>query len=334
MSKIIPSLSTFEWMLAKGNPITEHLLRNEIGFGAHDSPSDATVDLGSYGLLEQLVTDVTTWPWYPLKRHNDANHPQAKLVFLADTGIGKAFPSIQGTIERVEEHISDEGHFQTLMEIGKSYAKNLDLAEPTWIWMACDAPALLYSVAGLKPGSTKINAAAGAIADLFEDVGVRCKAWNPKWRGPGRKADPCPYATLISIKALASVDAKKFNSQISTGIETLLDLWDKRKERKPFLFAMGRRFKQLKFPNIYYNIVFVLSVLVPLLRDSDDARYQEMLQVLLSKRDEHGLFTPESQWRAWKEWDFARKKSPSPTLTAYIYSFLNKGGLLELPDLD
>ena len=45
----------------------------------------------------------------------------------------------------------------------------------------------------------------------------------------------------------------------------------------------------------------------------------DILQVINSKADDKGLFTPESEWKAWKEWDFTRKKYQSKWLTFLVY---------------
>jgi len=46
-----------------------------------------------------------------------------------------------------------------------------------------------------------------------------------------------------------------------------------------------------------------------------DSRLHEMVEIIARKADAQGLFTPESVWMAWKEWDFGQKRLPSPWLT-------------------
>jgi hypothetical protein len=40
--------------------------------------------------------------------------------------------------------------------------------------------------------------------------------------------------------------------------------------------------------------------------------------------DEQGRFTAESVWRAWKEWDFGQKRSPSFWLTLLAHRTLRR----------
>jgi hypothetical protein len=49
-----------------------------------------------------------------------------------------------------------------------------------------------------------------------------------------------------------------------------------------------------------------------------------MLDVVVSKADDDGCFTPESIWTAWKDWDFGQKKIPSRGLTLFIQRILKR----------
>ncbi|MDX9956121.1 MAG: hypothetical protein RBT75_18625, partial [Anaerolineae bacterium] len=55
-----------------------------------------------------------------------------------------------------------------------------------------------------------------------------------------------------------------------------------------------------------------------------DPRLHTMLDVVLTKADADGKFTPESIWQAWKAWDFGQKKVPSPWLTLLIQRILKR----------
>ena len=55
-----------------------------------------------------------------------------------------------------------------------------------------------------------------------------------------------------------------------------------------------------------------------------DRRVREMAAVLESKADDQGRFAAESMYRAYKDYDFANKKQPSPTLTVAILHILNR----------
>jgi hypothetical protein len=122
-----------------------------------------------------------------------------------------------------------------------------------WLWMFCDTPTIIYALAkmGLKADS-RIQTAAQTLTGLLRDNGWPC-AVAPEaggFRGPGRKNDPCPYATLVSLKALAQFPEWADSQVCRTGAESLLQLWQRRKETKPNLFGMGGDFAKLKAPLI------------------------------------------------------------------------------------
>ena len=57
-----------------------------------------------------------------------------------------------------------------------------------------------------------------------------------------------------------------------------------------------------------------------------DERFLEMISIIKEKADTNGFFTAESVWRAFKDWDFGRKKEPSPWITFLVYRTLNRMG--------
>ncbi|MEI7616106.1 MAG: hypothetical protein WCJ54_05265, partial [Actinomycetota bacterium] len=54
----------------------------------------------------------------------------------------------------------------------------------------------------------------------------------------------------------------------------------------------------------------------------------EMLDIVTSKKDGEGRYTPESVWQDWKGWDFGQKKQPSDYLTFLICRILKRMGML------
>jgi hypothetical protein len=162
-----------------------------------------------------------------------------------------------------------------------------------------------------------VQAAAEHLAALVRDNGWPC-AVSPrlgKFRGPGRKDDPCPYATLVMLQALAQMPAYRDGAACQMGAGALLGLWQQRKERKPYLFGMGTDFAKLKAPLVWYDVLHVLDVLTQFAWLCSDARLHEMAGIVRSKADAEGRFTPESIWTAWKGWEFGQKREPSRWLT-------------------
>jgi len=268
--------------------------------------------------IESIKKELLTWNDSVLKSHNDSTHLIQKLAFLADIGFTVDDPIIKTIADIVTSHISPEGVFQVQVNISPSYGGT---GQNQWTWMLCDAPLVLYSLAkmGLKD-DPRIKNAVNYLADLNSDVGWECIV-SPdlgKFRGPGRKADPCPYATLIMLKLLALFPDWKYRDCCKVGAETLLRLWEQRKERRPYMFAMGSSFVKIKAPLIWYDILHVTYVLTQFDWLKNDERLNSMVNLILSKADEQGNIKAESVYKAWSAWEFGQKKTASRWLTHLV----------------
>jgi hypothetical protein len=87
---------------------------------------------------------------------------------------------------------------------------------------------------------------------------------------------------------------------------------------------MGTRFKKLKAPLIWYDILHVVDVLSDLPWLNKDERLHEMVELIELKADEEGKYYAESVWRAWSEWSFGQKKEPSSWITFLVYRILKR----------
>ncbi|MCJ7666538.1 MAG: hypothetical protein MUO59_07380, partial [Actinobacteria bacterium] len=220
---------------------------------------------------------------------------------------------------------SEEGIFQIYINIPKHFGGT---GEGMWTWMLCDAPLVLYSLikSGLEK-DTRINNAIKHLAGLISENGWRCTV-SPKikFRGPGRKDDPCPYATLLMLKVLSQSDEWIGSRESRTGAEIILNLWEQSRERHPYLFYMGTDFRKLKAPLVWYDILHILDVLTSFPWLKDDNRLKEMISIVKAKSDDRGRFTPESIYTKLKGWEFAQKKEPSRWLTFLVAKILKRYG--------
>ncbi|UCH10769.1 MAG: hypothetical protein JSU61_02450, partial [Fidelibacterota bacterium] len=274
--------------------------------------------------ISALVEELAGWPGSILKSHKDAGHLLHKLTFAADLGLRRSDPGVDVVVDRILSHQSPDGPFQVLVNINPRYGGT---GEDQWAWMLCDAPLILYALTkfGLADDD-RIQAAGRYLANLIHKNGWPCVV-SPvlgRFRGPGRKADPCPYANLVTLKALAQLPEWRESDVCRSGAEALLQLWQQRKERRPYLFAMGSGFTKLKAPLIWYDVLHVLDVLSRFPWLHGDPRFGEMIELVRSKADVMGRYTPESIWMAWKGWDFGQKREPSRWLTLITHRILNR----------
>jgi hypothetical protein len=265
--------------------------------------------------VQMLVSELSGWPGSVLSSHKSAGHPLHKLVFLADLGLRVDDPGMGAVVERILEHRSAEGPFQVLTNVPRHFGgSGLD----EWAWSLCDAPLLAYALSKLGLGDhPEVRAAVEYLAGLGRDNGWPCAVSKElgRFRGPGRKEDPCPYANLVMLKVLSQSPEGRDSAASRVGAETLLALWRDSAERHPYLFYMGTDFRKLKVPLIWYDILHVMDVLArfPWLRK--DPRFQEMAEVVRAKADPQGRFAAESVWTAWRNWEFGQKREPSRWVT-------------------
>jgi hypothetical protein len=265
--------------------------------------------------VKGLVDELTGWPGPPLKSHKSAGHLLHKLAFAAELGLRDDDPGMAAVVGAVRKHRAAEGLFQVKMNIKPAYGGT---GRDQYVWMLCDAPLVLYALSRSgRGGDGEVGQAAEYLVELVRDNGWPC-AVSPelgKFRGPGRKADPCPYATLLMLRLLAEFPEYDDSDAVTVGVEALLSLWEQRKEWRPYMFAMGSGFEKLKAPFVWYDILHVADVLTRFTRAREDGRLLEMVGIIGSKADGDGRFTGESVWRDWKGWDFGQKREPSRWVT-------------------
>lgn len=265
--------------------------------------------------IRELIKECKDWPNGPLKRHNDANHLLHKISLLADFGLTYEENGIKEICDQIQQIQCPEGSFLTNILIPRVFGGT---DESEMQWMLCDTPTLLYSLLKFGVIDEEVERAIGHLVSLTEENGWRCKSSIPKMRGPGRKNEHCPYANLVSLKALSIVPELKESKACKAGVESQLWHWENRTGKKIYMFGIGSTFVKLKYPIIWYDILHVVDVLSHYEYAVKDSRFQEMLEIIYSKQQEDGGFIPESIFRAWKDWSFGQKKQPSPWITYKI----------------
>jgi hypothetical protein len=310
----------------QGDPWVEYRTRVDL---LEQPESDAEVMAARKSMLSDpkvkaLLTELTDWPGTVLNSHKSASQSFHKLSFIADLGLTIDDRPVSKIVDKVMQHQSRQGPFQLPMNIPAQFGGS---GKEKWAWALCDAPVVVSSLIqmGMKD-DPRVRAAIEYLDGLVRQNGWPC-AVSPelgKFRGPGRKEDPCPYATLVMLKVLAHTPWLRPSESAKSGVEALLSLWQESQERHPYMFFMGTDFRKLKAPLFWYDILHVLDVLSHFEWAMKDQRFSQMLQVIASKTDGEGRFTSESIWSAWKDWDFSQKKIPSRGLTFFVQRVLKR----------
>jgi len=274
--------------------------------------------------IQALITELSEWPGPILKSHKKAGHFLHKLGFLAEIGLGVDDPGIAEIVQRVLDHRSPEGIFRVKVNINPRYGGS---GEDQFAWMLCDAPLVTYAMVKFGLGDRpEVRTSLEYLIALQSENGWRCRV-SPelgKFRGPGRKDDPCPYANLVMLKLLSQFPDRYADSAVKMGVETLLSLWEQRGERRPYLFAMGTDFAKLKAPLVWYDLLHLTDVLSHFPWVIQDDRFLEMVGIVREKAGLDGRFTSESIWMDWRGWDFGQKKTPSRWLTLIAQRMLRR----------
>lgn len=312
-------MSLIDWFL-ESEPWTRYRALRDL----LDLPeSDPQVQAARTAMLEHpqvqaLVKMAGEFSVRPIKRHNDAAHPIYALSTLADFGVQASDPGIGQVVEAILAHQSPEGSFQSLVNIAPAYGGT---GEDSWAWAACDAPTLLYILLQMGLGGyPAVQRAVGHLISLPAENGYRCSAAASlgKFRGPGRKGDPCPIANVYALKALSLLPDAAVIPAAQRAAEMLLGHWQHQKEVKYYLFGVGSDFRKLKYPYVWYDILHVVEVLSRFAFVRADPRFCEMLNVITAQVDDQGRYTATSMYQSWKGWSFADKKTPSPWLTFLV----------------
>jgi hypothetical protein len=316
------------WLL-KGEPWVVYRTRLDLLGETEADPQviSARQDMLADPRVQSILAELSHWPGTVISSHKSAGQPFHKLTFIADLGFTSGDPGVDEVIRRILEHQSDEGPFTLPTNIPTHFGGT---GEDQWAWALCDAPLIVYALAkfGLAD-HLAVGAATEYLVGLVRENGWSCVVSKElgKFRGPGRKDDPCPYANLAMLKLLASLPEWRDSPQCHTGAETLLTLWDESTTRHPYMFFMGTDFRKLKVPLVWYDLLHVLDVLSSIPWLKEDRHLLEMAALLRSKVDNQGRFSLESVWMAWRDWEFGQKKEPSRWLTLIAWRILARLGL-------
>jgi hypothetical protein len=315
-----------QWLLGAKEPWTRYRTLVDLLDRQEDDPEaqDARSAMLAHPQVQALIADAATWGERPLKRHNDASHPIYAFSTLADFGLRADDPGIAAGVDRVLAHQSPEGAFKTVVNLPTRFGGS---GEDEWSWMACDAPTLLYVLLSMGLGSDeRVQQATDHLVSLVQENGWHCgaDARLGRFRGPGRKNDPCPIANVYALKALSLLPHRQDSPATQAGAEMLLSHWEHQTERKIYLFGIGTDFRKLKYPFVWYDILHVADVLSRYPTVRHDPRLQEMVEAITSQADGQGHYTAKSMYRAWKGWSFADKKNPSPWLTFLVLRILKR----------
>ena len=304
-----------ENLLSISEPWLQYAIRIHLLDESRDSLTDLRNEALKDGKIQSFLKDVSDFHGVLVSNHKNPELPVHKLLFLLDLGFDTTIPEIEKAVKQIMNHKDAHGVYQSMTNIPKHFGGK---GENTFGWCLCDAPLLLRALLRAKIDYQEhIKQGVSYLTTLQKEQGFPCAVSEEhgKFRGPGRKDDGCPYATLVMLNLLAEIDEYRDSDIVLQGIDVILSLWENSLEKHPYMFYMGTDFRKLKAPAIFYDIVSVADCLSKFERAKTDSRFHEMIDIIRSKQDAEGFFTPESVYQKCKGCDFGQKKNVSPYLS-------------------
>jgi len=283
----------------------------------HENKNDLT-DLRAEALrdvrIKKYLTDVSDFHKIPVGNHKNPELPVHKLLFLLDIGLDVSVPEIRKAIDAIMEHKDEDGVYLSLTNVPVHFG---GMGTDVFGWCLCDAPLLILALLKAGVPYDEIRPGLDHLISLCRPQGFPCAVSkvHGKFRGPGRKDDCCPYATVSMLRVLAEIPRYHDTEIANRNIDAILSLWENSLEKHPYMFYMGTDFRKLKAPAMWYDIVSVVDCLSRFEHAGKDPRFREMVRIIEDKRGSDGLFTPEAVYQKCSEWDFGQKKVPSQYLT-------------------
>ncbi len=263
--------------------------------------------------IQSLLKDIGALYTTLVTAHKNFTMPLHKLLLLLDLGFDATVPEIAAAKKALLAHQDPNGVPNVPTNTPVQYGGT---GEDSLSWALCDGPlSLLAAALAGAEYETDLKQGVTYLAGLLRPNGFPCAVSQGTWRGPGKKADSCPYASLCMLRLFAVLPQWRESEAAKTAAESILWLWENSWEQHPYMFFMGTDFRKLKAPPVWYDLVAVADTLgkFPFVRQ--DPRYLEMLQIIADKQGSDGLFTPEAVYQGAKGQDFGQKKTPSMYLT-------------------
>lgn len=320
-------MNYIEYIIENGEPWLVYATRINLLNESKEDLKELRQQALSESKIKSYLNDIADFHSILVSNHKNPELPIHKLLFLLEIGLDTDVLEIQKAVDKIMAHKDKNGVYQSLANIPKHFGGS---GEDTFGWCLCDAPLLLYAL--LKTGidyENYIKQGVEYLLSFYKTQGFPCAVSQEhgKFRGPGRKDDCCPYATLIMLKLLSCIPEYKKSKICKEMAMILFSLWENSLEKHPYMFYMGTDFRKLKAPAMWYDIVSVADVLSHFDFVRSDSRFLEMVALIKDKQDENGLFTPETVYQKCKNWDFGQKKQPSPYLTYLCNQILIRVGL-------
>jgi hypothetical protein len=306
--------ATRQWLLAAPEPYIRYQVLRLL------EPERADTGLlDEDPFIGETIRGLADWREDTLTRHDKPGHFLHRLAMLADLGVTARTDGAGPLVKQLLTNIRSDGSFPIRIMLPTVFGGSGEAEEN---WLICDFPLVVYTLLQMTGLTAELQRSLELLASLAGHEHYTCGGSIPRFKGPGLRGEVCPYANLLAARAFAAHPDYAGSPPALLAARTVLNQWDTRRERKPFLFAMGTDFLKLKFPLVWYNVLHVLVGLSGVTGIPQDPRYRQMLGHLRAKLDAEGRVKPESIYMIYKGQEWSRKKEPSRLLTVMVHQLL------------
>lgn len=314
------------WLLSAKEPYARWATRAVL-LGQPNDPetiADRDAVLADQGVAE-LIAGLPGWGDGDFPGHHSPAFLPNRLNLLADMGVqANDATEIEILLDALLEHQDKSGRFL-------SFGRVPGRPKPEWGSLLCDTNAITDVL--LRFGRADDLRVVLALKRIASDAsgstqgqGWRCvPEKSTLWRGPGKVADACPQVTLEGLRVWSQVPTTDRPRWLLQAARTPLEIWRRRVDERPYAFGHGYQFKSVKWPNFWYDVLWVLETLsrFPELWQGPDAREEDRIALaelaaclIAYNLDPKGRVTPRRTYRAFEQYSFGQKKEPSPFATA------------------
>lgn len=317
-----------ERLVASDEPAARWVALTQVAGVGEDDP-------GAVATRRQVLDDPRTAdllarlePWEeenPISGHDAPRFAPNLLGLLFDIGVRPADdPRIGACLDAMLRRVDAAGRFQSL----GSYK-----GRAAWSSLPCDHHAILdVLVRAGRAADPVVREGIAALARSLADT-PQGRAWccvpDPAvgFRGPGRKADVCPQATLEAMRVVSLLDPRDRPRGVAAAARTPLEVWRRRDGEKPYMFGHGRSFKEGKWPATWYSALAVVETVGRFPEvwtgpdaEADDTRAMAELGACVAAYvlDRDGRVAPRSVYRGFAEQSFGTRGRPSDLAAALV----------------
>jgi hypothetical protein len=311
------------WLLQSVEPWVAYNTLTDLLQAKPDDPEvqSAYQAMQTHPKISVLLEALEVWPQTPtMKRAYDPKDSLWKLQTLADFGLKRDDERIEALAERVFAAQAEDGGF---LNGGFDHTHTWDKRP-----YMCISHVMTYALAcfGYLHDPRLIHAYEQISAWQRLDGG-----WHPNQQNlPGNNGEAelsCPFGTQNVLRALSIHPTLRTSDEAKRAAKYLLSCWERRSEPfRPVGFGIGSDWQKMTYPFVQYGLLKSVDILSSIPEIEQDARFQEMLDLLERKRDENGYWKAESVSKAWSDFDFGQKKGASGWITFLALRSLKRAG--------